>query len=238
MDENSLTESILRPSMGAEPYSGKPRVGVETLIEWLETEVPSLADITETYLTSHDRKPSLETSHAEFKEGLLIDMESQEIRDRNAAEVGYVIPSREAVEEIARHGPLLEVGSGTGYWAALASKAGADIVATDLQNGDVYPARCGVFHKVDRIDAEAAVAAHPDRNLLIIYPSLGMDWAERAARQLQPGRTLIYIGEFRGCCANGGFFDLLVRDFEEPLTLEVPRFWMFHEAMFVFKKRA
>jgi hypothetical protein len=238
MNDFSLTESMIRPSMGAEPYSGKPRVSVETLLEWLEIGVPTFDDIAKNYLTSADRPRLSDISHEEFREEFLVDMGSHETRDRNAAEIGYVIPCKEALEEIARHGPLLEVGAGTGYWAALIAKTGTDIIATDIQDGSgVYPVHCGVFHEVAAVDAEEAVAAHPDRNLLIIYPTMS-DWAERAARKLSPGRTLIFVGEYRGCCANDDFFDLLSREFEQVETLNVPRFAMFHEAMYVFRKRA
>lgn len=226
--------------MGAEPYSGKPRVGVEDLVAWIESGVPSYADIAENFRTSDDQSEVLtKRPLKDFQEDLLVDMENYEVRERNAAEVGYVIPCREALDEIAKHGPLLEVGAGTGYWAALIAKAGVDIVATDLKDGSsLYPVEFGTFHEVLEQDAEEAVLENADRNLLIIYPSMGLDWAARAARALSPGRVLIYIGEVNGCCADDSFFALLSKEFENVRAFKVPRVSKFNEAMFVFRKKA
>src|SRR4051794_21992422 len=43
----------------------------------------------------------------------------------------WAVPSDEAIEEIARHGPIVEIGAGTGYWAWLLAQAGADVLAYD-----------------------------------------------------------------------------------------------------------
>ena len=47
--------------------------------------------------------------------------------------VSFGIPSAAALEAIARHGPIIEVGAGTGYWAGLLQAMGVDIIAFDAE---------------------------------------------------------------------------------------------------------
>lgn len=62
-------------------------------------------------------------------------------------------------------------------------------------------------------DHEAA-ARHPDRALLLCWPSLGGAWAAQALRRHR-GSLLIYAGEESGgCTADEEFFALRDRDFE------------------------
>jgi hypothetical protein len=46
---------------------------------------------------------------------------------------GFVGPNQPALDSIAALSPIIEVGAGTGYWAALLRHAGADVVAYDEQ---------------------------------------------------------------------------------------------------------
>ncbi|MGH3211304.1 MAG: hypothetical protein ACRDNO_26460 [Trebonia sp.] len=49
-----------------------------------------------------------------------------------AALFAWAIPDEGALAVLARHGPLLECGAGTGYWAALLRARGVDVLASDL----------------------------------------------------------------------------------------------------------
>jgi hypothetical protein len=48
----------------------------------------------------------------------------------------FAILDQHTVTQLLPYAPLLEVGSGSGYWAYELRKAGADIVATDLEPGN------------------------------------------------------------------------------------------------------
>jgi hypothetical protein len=43
----------------------------------------------------------------------------------------WAIPNPEAIATLVQHSPLIEIGAGRGYWAALAAAEGADILAFD-----------------------------------------------------------------------------------------------------------
>ncbi|GGM06463.1 methyltransferase domain-containing protein [Dactylosporangium sucinum] len=53
-----------------------------------------------------------------------------------AARLAWAIPTEAALALIGDHGPILETGAGTGYWAALLRARGVDVVATDAAPPD------------------------------------------------------------------------------------------------------
>lgn len=48
----------------------------------------------------------------------------------------FAVPTSEAIAVLKRYSPVVEVGAGTGYWASLLRKAGADVTALDCQPTD------------------------------------------------------------------------------------------------------
>lgn len=44
----------------------------------------------------------------------------------------FGVPTDAALDAIAARGPVVELGAGTGYWAALLRQAGCDVVAYDI----------------------------------------------------------------------------------------------------------
>ena len=148
--------------------------------------------------------------------------------------VGFAVPSQEALDVVAKCSPLIEVGAGTGYWAALLQKAGADIIAYDAEP----PSLCGVGtslgnrffnHQFTAVEAGEAVslfeaqpgarrtgAAHAGRALLMIYPEnpahvdagAYASWDARCvgAYLRAGGQTVIYVGDRKETCLSGGLY--------------------------------
>ncbi|MCW2935172.1 MAG: hypothetical protein JWM19_6134 [Actinomycetia bacterium] len=131
-------------------------------------------------------------------------------RKELAAIFAWAIPDEAALAALGQLGPLLECGAGTGYWAAVLSDYGADIVASDLAGvprsgppyaGDGSPARNSghrPWADVLAFDALSAVRAHPDRVLFLCWPPFDEDAVSYAALRAYPGSTLAYIGEGHG----------------------------------------
>src|SRR4051812_25298577 len=78
----------------------------------------------------------------------------------------WAVPSPEAVEEIARHSPIIEIGAGTGYWAWLLSQAGSDVVACDA-NVVAPPHWFAV-----REGGPGVLSEHSERALFLCWPPL------------------------------------------------------------------
>lgn len=107
----------------------------------------------------------------------------------------FAIPTEEVVAHLASLSPILEIGAGTGYWAHELRLAGADVVATDP---DPYSccraADRGVWEKPVVMTAGEAVLLHPDRNILVVWPSMGGNWAAAAA-DLSHAKTVAQVVE-------------------------------------------
>ncbi|WP_238008674.1 hypothetical protein KZZ52_47280 [Dactylosporangium sp. AC04546] len=115
-----------------------------------------------------------------------------------AARLAWAIPTEAALALIGDHGPILETGAGTGYWAALLRERGVDVVATDAAPPDAGGSR---FHPpgptwspVERLDGVAAVRRHRDRTLLLCWPPPDDDAAGHAVLLAYRGDTLLYVG--------------------------------------------
>jgi len=153
----------------------------------------------------------------------------------------FAIPSPEALAEIAGYSPLIEIGAGTGYWAALLKAQGADIIATDL-----FPPAKQKNHWHDQeyihvacVDAGVAVRTYPDRNVFCCWPYMD-NVLHRAAKAMAPGRFLLYIGESEGgCTADDGFFELMGNgSFEAiPAKTRLPQWDGIHDELYVWRRK-
>lgn len=143
-------------------------------------------------------------------------------RDRFIGEIGYGVPCREAIQACVKASPLLEVGAGTGFWAALIARAGGDILATDP---GVMKYRFTVARHRPLVaqDGVSAVQANPDRNVLMVWPCYDENWAAQVARAMLPGRLLLLVSEgMGGCVGDDDLFRTLDHDFTLEETIRVP----------------
>ena len=138
----------------------------------------------------------------------------------------WAVPNQEAIDVLAAHSPLVEVGAGRGYWARLAAGAGADIIAfdpfpPDESGGNNWHHGPGMFFEVGRADAEIA-EKHPDRTLFLCWPPYGQDVALRALRSYK-GETVIYVGDEGLSAATPEFYAELAYGFTKVQVVEIPQ---------------
>jgi hypothetical protein len=146
----------------------------------------------------------------------VLDLPSR--RKELAAIFAWAIPDDPALAMVARYSPLLECGAGTGYWAALLARHGADVLASDLAPpGRAVPedrtalsasargSGANPFHGTHRpwaevapLDAVSAVRAHQDRALLLCWPPFEDDSASYAPLRAYRGDVLLYVGDVPG----------------------------------------
>ncbi|GAA0335544.1 hypothetical protein NE235_14790 [Actinoallomurus spadix] len=126
----------------------------------------------------------------------------------------WAIPSPGDITWLIRilHGRgLVEIGAGSGYWAWQAAQAGIDVVAYEPVSPSANGYTDGTEYFAVRRDGPAAARHHPDRALLLCWPSHDDSWATDALRAYTSD-LLIYIGQGAGGhCADDGFFQLLAR---------------------------
>ena len=123
-------------------------------------------------------------------------------RDVLVRQFGLAVPDERVLRLIERHAPrgVLELGAGTGYWARLLHDRGIDVVAYDIapppSAENRWFAGQPTWHPV-RSGDEHVVADHPERTLLLVWPTRNEDWAATAADMhlRNGGQRLIYVGE-------------------------------------------
>lgn len=142
----------------------------------------------------------------------------------------WAVPSDDALSLLAAHAPLVEVCAGRGYWSALLRLRGVDVIATDAHAYDP------TWTTVEIADAADAAAAHPERALMLVWPSWRTDTAARALAAYQ-GATVAYVGEPRGGqCASDAFFDALAREWSPIATCAIPRWSRTRDALTVYRR--
>jgi hypothetical protein len=110
----------------------------------------------------------------------------------------WAIPNDEAIDTLVKYSPIVEIGAGRGYWAALAASAGADILAFDAnppekKHVNTWHLESGTFFEVSKAGLDI-VKKYPERALFLCWPPHGSDVAIRTIRDYK-GKTLIYVGD-------------------------------------------
>ncbi len=115
-------------------------------------------------------------------------IELGERRRELASLFSWAIPTDAALELLSRYAPLIECGAGTGYWLALLRARGVDAVGYDRSVRRPWtPIK-------KRISARAA-REHPERSLLLCWPTYDDDAASYDTLREYRGEVVIHIGE-------------------------------------------
>ena len=134
----------------------------------------------------------------------------------------FAVPSTPALDTIAALGcPVVELGAGTGHWAALLQARGVDVLAldhkpptpTDLNSSSTARSDGAnvFFHGTFTVVAAgcpADLAAHSDRALMLCWPYNGEEGGGVAwdveCLDHWTGKILVHIGEWGASSAGGG----------------------------------
>ncbi len=162
------------------------------------------------------------------------------LRTRLVREYSWAIPNDLALDALADVGPIVEIGAGGGYWAHCLRERGVDIVAYDPKLWHTTePGAEGeqrIWTDVIERDHTAAID-HPDRALMLCWPSYGDRYAWEALTSWG-GSRVAYIGEGEyGCTADERFHDTLNRDFEETAQILIPQWYGMHDYLGIWKRR-
>jgi hypothetical protein len=151
----------------------------------------------------------------------------------------FAIPSPEALAVIAKHGPIVQIGAGTGYWAHLLRRDyNVDILPFDRNppslGGNFWPFR-REFVPVLR-GTERILSRHHDRTLLLCWPPM-TTMASNCLRRYR-GQRVIVIGEGEGgCTADDEFFAMLAKDWTEAESVDIPRWDCINDHLTVWTRR-
>ena len=168
-----------------------------------------------------------------------------------AEQYAWAIPSPDAlaaIADFARDCGIIEVGAGTGYWAALLRDLGVDVLAYDAfppgREGVTNPYRhrqsyVPVHHWEDQ-RASVALEMERTRALMLCWPCYSEDWAWRTLRAYLDvgGQRVIYIGEGEwGCNATEAFFATLRTRFKTPIYAPIPSWPGIHDGVELYERK-
>jgi hypothetical protein len=151
----------------------------------------------------------------------------------------FAIPNDEALDALADHGPILEIGAGNGYWASLMRQKGIDVIALDL-----YPPphpKNNYFRGDPWTDIEQGGAEesehHSNRTLFLCWPDLDDPWAYNAL-SCYTGNQVAYVGAgFGGCTADDAFHEKLDEEWEETVVVNIPQWTALHDSLRFYERK-
>lgn len=163
----------------------------------------------------------------------------------------HAVPTEQTLSVINALGPVVEVGAGSGYWAALLRARGGEVVAYDNWTSSAYRTR-QTWTEVTTGDA-SMTANHPNHTLLLSWPSNG---AGSTALANFKGQRLVYVGEishnnrritglperetwYCDVMGDNQFFEMLQRDWNLVAKVDTPQLTSsVNDAMYYFERRS
>lgn len=140
----------------------------------------------------------------------------------------HAIPDRPAIATIAElDKPVLELGSGRGYWAWQLEQSGVRVVCEEPHAYEWY------WRAPERVHHRSLPRDHA---LFFCWPTYDVSWPARALREFQ-GNTVIYVGEGDGgCTADAAFHRLLEQRFAETERIYIPQWDGIHDELTIWQR--
>jgi hypothetical protein len=161
----------------------------------------------------------------------------QESRRRLVKEYAWAIPNRTAIDLIAEHSPIIELGAGTGYWANLVTIRGGRVEAYDKfpsRNEYKFEKR---HYKIQEGDEAVLESYDSSYTLLLCWPCYDTPFAFNALSRFT-GNTLIYVGEGHGgCCGDNLFHETLDNCWDLTHRVEIPRWPFIHDSVYMYRRK-
>jgi hypothetical protein len=158
-----------------------------------------------------------------------LPLEAESLRRRYS----YGLPTDEALALLVEHSPLIEIGAGLGYWAKLATQAGASVsafdvavaVAADQVGSGNNEYTQGTAHFGVLPGGPEVLAGHPSHTLFLCWPPRDSTMASDCLSRYS-GEVLIYAGPVGEHARNAGderFHATLSQAWRVERTLALPR---------------
>ncbi len=158
-------------------------------------------------------------------------------RHHMVVEFAWAVPNEAALAALVARAPIVEIGAGSGYWAARLRERGAVVHAYDVTVGAGNNWGHTKTWTAVLPGDETRVDDHPDCTLFLCWPA-GGPMAVSALRRYR-GPCLAYVGEPRGgSTATAEFFDELERGWEETQHVAIPQWDGMQDALRIYRRRA
>lgn len=189
-------------------------------------------------------QPDREFEEWEWREIATAHWRLEKERESAVQRFAWAIPNLSALQAIARHGSIIELGCGNGYWAWLLRKMGVDILACDpLASGEPGSHRdqgtTAWTHVINSGPEILSSDAALGRTLFLCWPPPFSSMAADCLKRYQ-GERLLYVGEEPGgCCGDDEFMQLIERDWVTEQRINIPR-WpapFVKDSLYVYRRK-
>lgn len=162
-------------------------------------------------------------------------------REKHIKGIGYVRPTVELCQFLAKQCPWIEIGAGTGALAAGIHRAGGACIATDDFSWQKHWSKTTDVMQATALEA-AGWLSREDRKyfgLLCSWPSYSDSWCFQAVSLLKPGQLFGYIGEGSGgCTGDEQLHNLLESDFEVVADHPTERFYGIYDHCWIYRRKS
>lgn len=164
---------------------------------------------------------------------------ADKVRSDAIHDYGWGHLSDQAVAEIVSHSPIVEIFAGSGRVAADLRAKGSDVVCYDnMENWVTSWDKHESAKAVIRMDGIKAVARHPDRTLLMVWPPYKSTAATRVVSTYE-GNCVLYVGEARGgCTADESLFDAFDAGWDLIKVVPVKQFLDIKDVLWVLTRKS
>lgn len=163
------------------------------------------------------------------------DLSALQARHDMVVEFAWAVPNDAALTALAALSPLVEIGAGSGYWAALLRDRGATVHAYDVTVGAGNNWGHTKTWTTVLVGDDAKIDEHQDCTLFLCWPA-GGPMAAAAVRRYR-GDCLVYVGEPRGgATGTPEFFDELDTNWIESQRIAIPNWDGIEDAVHVYRR--
>lgn len=156
-------------------------------------------------------------------------------RDNYVKNFSWSIPNLSSLLTIREEcSKIVEIYSGTGYWAYFLNLLGCEIECYDDFSWDLYYKKFGLYFETKNINS-CSLESLINCNLMIGWPPYSDNRCLEYLKIIQP-RKLIYIGEVYGCCGTEQFFDYIENNFKLKKKIELSRWGGIHDSVQIWEK--
>jgi len=160
-------------------------------------------------------------------------------RESCVKKYSWAIPTDEAIAQLVKYSPIIEIGAGLGYWAALAHIQGCvyDAYDQDISNKNAYVADDATPWFPVREGSIPELADHPGSTLFLCWPDYDSSFAFDALKAYK-GERVIYVGEGEGgCTGDDAFHERLNRKWNHIGNVELPQWPGIHDFMSIWERK-
>lgn len=165
---------------------------------------------------------------------------NQDTREKLVVKYAWAVPNASALKKLIEFSPIVEIGAGTGYWAALANSMGANVVPFDCAPPDRehnHWRHNKTYTKIYKGGPDTLRLFSKKFNLFLCWPPYDDGMAGECLKNFK-GSFLIYIGEGQGGCTGDDFFhNLLSKNWEEKEEIKTPQYSGMHDCMRIFARK-